>query len=142
MAKLIFIHSKPLHSVTIHLVEQLLKYEDIDPNFRITNFDNYPLYTACEKGHTEIVKLLVNAEFIDVNCEGDPGQSPLGCACRKGYLEIAEILLQNDKIDVKKGRCIRYAKATEEKTPTLNKEVKRRWNAVIKTMEEKKQESS
>lgn len=56
-----------------------------------------PLCKASSNGHVEIVKLLLKQPGIDVNAG-----APLACAARSGQLECVKLLLQAPGIDVNK----------------------------------------
>ena len=51
------------------------------------------LYLACEKGHPEIVRLLVK-KGADMDKTGCGMYTPLYMACQKGHLEIVQVLLE------------------------------------------------
>ena len=52
-----------------------------------------PLYGAVEKGHKEVVELLI-AAGADVNVkDGEWGETPLHLAADKGHKEVAELLI-------------------------------------------------
>ncbi|XP_019860059.1 PREDICTED: transient receptor potential cation channel subfamily A member 1 homolog isoform X2 [Amphimedon queenslandica] len=55
-----------------------------------------PLNIACFKGHTEIVKLLLEhgADFNVTNNKGQ-GRTPLGIACVQGHTEVVKLLLKH-----------------------------------------------
>lgn len=59
-----------------------------------------PLLIASEKGYSEIVKLLLDQEKIDVNVVDSFGEPSLIKASEHGHLEIVKLLLQNNaKVD-------------------------------------------
>ncbi|XP_071136253.1 uncharacterized protein [Mytilus edulis] len=60
------------------------------------------LFTACEEGHTEVVKMLINNK-ADINKSRDTGESPLHIACWNGHTEIVQMLV-NNKADINKCR--------------------------------------
>ena len=51
-----------------------------------------PLNTASDKGHTEIVRLLLQQPNIDLNKKDDWNNSPLGEAIKKNHTEIVQLL--------------------------------------------------
>ena len=61
-----------------------------------------PLLVACLKGHTEIVKALLDINNIEVNKTNKEGETPLLVACLKGHTEIVKALLDINNIDVNK----------------------------------------
>jgi len=56
-----------------------------------------PFFTACQNGHIEIVKLLVNNKRVDINKASFDGTTPLLIASKKGYIEIVQHLLASTK---------------------------------------------
>ena len=58
------------------------------------------LYKASEKGHTEIVKLLLEQEGIDVNTRNKNSTSALLISIKGKYSEISELLLSHKGIIV------------------------------------------
>ena len=57
---------------------------------------NIAVYWACEKGHTEIVKLLLTHPNIDPSVCGGLA---IFCASKNGHLEIVKLLLAHPDID-------------------------------------------
>ena len=49
--------------------------------------------TACKRGHTEIVKLLLARENIDVDAQNKHGQTAFMLACMVGNLGVVKVLL-------------------------------------------------
>ena len=63
-----------------------------------TKNDAKALQSACEKGHSKMVKVLIqkSAEFnIDLNAKDKFGTTIFHQACMDGWSKIAEILIQN-----------------------------------------------
>ena len=58
-----------------------------------TRRDVTALYIACQKGHLELVRLLVE-KGAGVDIEGCNMFTPLYMACQKGHLEIVQVLLE------------------------------------------------
>jgi len=52
-----------------------------------------PLYIACQNGHLEIVRLLLEASAA-INRAPQHGATPLYMACGKGHLDIVRLLLE------------------------------------------------
>jgi len=48
-------------------VQKLLQNSQININWQKFGLERTPFYIACEKGHIEIVKLLLNDKRIDIN---------------------------------------------------------------------------
>ncbi|EGO02939.1 hypothetical protein SERLA73DRAFT_176416 [Serpula lacrymans var. lacrymans S7.3] len=59
-----------------------------------------PLSSAVNKGHVEIVKLVLARDGVDVNSEDNCGRTPLSSAVYKGHMEIIKLLLAIDDVDV------------------------------------------
>lgn len=53
-----------------------------------------PLFVACQNGHGNIVKILLE-NGADINLCKTNGESPLLIACLKGHVEIAQRLLEH-----------------------------------------------
>ena len=68
----------------------------------------HSLLWASEGGHTEIVRMLVGMEGVDVNKEAF-GSTPLCSACENGHLEVVKVLLNAQGIDINKHRPIFFA---------------------------------
>jgi ankyrin repeat protein len=98
----VLLHNDPLPSTwneaeikrrCIAIVELLLKF---GARTDVTGFfGNTPLFKACSKGMTEVVRLLVKSG-CDVEV-GDQrlGVSPLYVSCEKGFAEIVKVLIEN-----------------------------------------------
>ena len=54
-----------------------------------------PLFVASQRGHTEIVKALLENDDIDVNKASSDGATPLLIASQNGHTEIVDALLKN-----------------------------------------------
>ena len=57
-----------------------------------------PLILAAEKGHFEVVKLLIEKERILVNQVDNNGYSALMVATRCGHLEVVKLLIEKEEI--------------------------------------------
>ncbi len=77
----------------------------IDDNIYINNFNhyystsiigNYPLIYACIKGYYEIVSILLNYRYIDVNIKDTNDMVPILYACQYNYSNIVNILLDKN----------------------------------------------
>jgi len=58
--------------------------------------DNFAIKSACDKGHLEIVKLLLQDERVDPSAGGN---SALRWASNYGYIKIVKLLLQDERVD-------------------------------------------
>ena len=58
---------------------------------------NYAIQSASEKGHIEIVKLLLSTDKVDVT---ELNNYAIKSASEKGHVEIVKLLLSTDKVDV------------------------------------------
>lgn len=58
------------------------------------------LHWACDRGCTDIVRLLLDCN-ADVNVSDADGQTPLHYACACGHAEIVQLLLENN-VDARK----------------------------------------
>ena len=68
----------------------LLISNDVDPGCRL----GYPICKAAERGHLEIVKILIESGKVDVHARND---GPLRYAQKHGHLHITEYLLGFNK---------------------------------------------
>jgi ankyrin repeat protein len=112
------------------IVEMLLAWDEIDVNkvskargpaggraraiygYKTGDYRKYgctcgctPLFVACSRGHTEVVRMLLAHDRVDVNqakiaIYGGPGGTPLYTACGYRRAEIVAMLLASDEIDV------------------------------------------
>jgi len=48
-------------------VQELLQNEQININWQDFEYSRTPFYISCQKGHIEIVKLLLNDNRVDIN---------------------------------------------------------------------------
>ena len=72
------------------VISALIAGEDINARNKA---GNTPLHYACERGHTEIVNLLLN-NGADVNARNNGGHTPLHWACWRAYAVAARLLLE------------------------------------------------
>jgi len=56
-----------------------------------------PFYIACEKGQTEIVKVLLNDQRVDKTNVTNSGSTSFYIACQNGHIEVVKLLLLNEK---------------------------------------------
>lgn len=79
-----------------------LKNHLSDVNVNLTNEEDAatPLYLACENGHLDVVKTLLNTKGINVNLANKRDWTPLQVAAYYGYPQIVEQLLTRDDIRI------------------------------------------
>lgn len=71
----------------------------------ITNTDSAdshncsPLFWAAERGHANVVELLLKTGKVNANSKGEYSWTPLHWASAKGYKTIVKLLLENGKVD-------------------------------------------
>ena len=84
----------------------LLNKSEIDVNKAKTTTGKTPIFIATQKGHTQVVQILLNQKEIDVNkvTTDSRGETPLITAIRFWNYDIAELLLGHPSIDVNKKR--------------------------------------
>ena len=70
----------------------------MDPDGK-DNEGKTPLMLAAQRGHLEVVKLLLQTEKVDLDGKDSEGKTPLIWACEKGKLEVVELLLKTGKVD-------------------------------------------
>lgn len=76
----------------IDAVRNLLKTNNVNVNYQNSGRVS-PLYCACQNGHINIVKLLLeNGASIDIEMYG--GFTPLYVACQNGHIDIVKLLLE------------------------------------------------
>jgi len=62
---------------------------------KLQDFGETPFWIACNNGHFEIVKLLLNDEkVIDINKENDYGWTPFYIACQNLHIKIVEYIVK------------------------------------------------
>ncbi|XP_048249888.1 uncharacterized protein LOC124128376 [Haliotis rufescens] len=62
-----------------------------------------PLFVACENGHIDIVRLLIE-KGADVTAAAKDGCTPLHCACKNGHIDIVRLLIEKGA-DVSDAAC-------------------------------------
>jgi ankyrin repeat protein len=60
------------------------------------------LSLAAREGHSEVVKMLLEKDGVDMNKANSRGYTPLSLAARSGHTEIVKLLLEKDGVDVNK----------------------------------------
>ncbi|CAG1970801.1 unnamed protein product [Fusarium graminearum] len=81
------------------LVEELLRHEDVELNFRDAEKGRTPMWCAAEEGHEAIVKLLLERQGVDVESKDTQyGQTPLCVAARFGHREVVRLMLASNRV--------------------------------------------
>ena len=83
----------------VNTVAALLKLDGINPNFRDL-WGNTPLYRACLRGRTPVVRQLLARDDIDLNTVLNSELTPLLTAIESRNMEVINLLLSKDGIDV------------------------------------------
>ena len=74
-----------------HFVEEnVLNYKDSN--------GNTPFIWACQKGYSDIAKLLLSGVGTNLNTSNDNGSTALMFACQNGYIEIVKLFLQHSGV--------------------------------------------
>jgi len=77
----------------------LLSVDGIQVN-KATDEEATPLFIACQKGHSKVVRLLLAVDGIEVNQADEEGWTPLNIACHRNHLKVVEKLLAVEGIQV------------------------------------------
>ena len=80
-------------------VRKLLQNPSINTNWQDAKYWTTPFFIACYYGQTEVVKLLLNDERVDVNKTRNDGWTPFIIACWNGHVEIVKLLVNNSRVD-------------------------------------------
>ena len=70
------------------------------PGPKVSRNGSSALYIACCRGHTDIVRVLLDSQQFDVNLRNRSGYSPLSAACREHHMVIFRLLLNDPHINV------------------------------------------
>ena len=76
-------------------VKLLIGKNGVDIN-KEDDFQETPLYIACENGHLEVVKLLIK-NGADINKADENQATPLYIVCQNGHLGVVKLLLKNNE---------------------------------------------
>ena len=86
---------------------------------------NTPLFWASDKGHSEVVKLLLAAPGIHVNRANKEGNTPLHFASKEGHVEVEKLLLRVPGIDVNRADvALRYGRRRTPLEVAKNDEIR------------------
>ncbi|KAJ3292130.1 hypothetical protein HDU76_007193 [Blyttiomyces sp. JEL0837] len=87
---------------------RLLLDHGANPNLRLDDGAQSPerpgfvaLHRACQLGHLESTKFLLDVGVVDVNIQDDDGNTPLHIATQKGNLGIISLLLSCPRLQIK-----------------------------------------
>ena len=96
------------HNGHFEVVKLLLHHlsgtpQNVHVNFKID--EGYtPLMVACQKKETEIVKLLLDQDDLDINVQDENGDTAFYHACQSLSLECVRLLSQHPSIEIKPPR--------------------------------------
>jgi len=76
-----------------HMVTELLKHPDIDPNLRDDHDENAAFMKACYFESVQCVSLLLNDARVDVNWSTIHGDTGLSIAASCGFTQVVEHIL-------------------------------------------------
>ncbi len=82
------------------LISWLLKYKEIDFNKRYDGSSKTPLDDAIMYNKTEVIKLFLECDRIDVNSDNSSYGTPLCTAIERSDIAVVKLLLECDRIDV------------------------------------------
>ena len=82
-------------------VQWLIEKENVDKNKKVEKNDlnkkfhvnDTPIHIAAANSHLQIVKYLVEKQYVDVNIKGYEDKTPLHYACQSDHLQIVEYLI-------------------------------------------------
>ena len=77
----------------LEVTDALLKEDVSKMTDEVGNWSVAPIYIACEYGHLELVRLLVEKGVL-MNRPRNNGATPLSIACEYGHLEIVRLLAE------------------------------------------------
>ncbi|CEL11625.1 hypothetical protein ASPCAL14725 [Aspergillus calidoustus] len=82
-------------------IAKVLLRQGADVDSKDTEYGRTPLSWAAERGHEEIVKLLIQTGEVDVDSKDtEYGQTPLSWAAQRGHKEVVKLLIQTGEVDV------------------------------------------
>ena len=91
-----------VQAVYCNEIDTIKKYlsEDINPNESISSTGVTPLLIATYKGHSDIIKLLLERSDIQINVQENSGVTALINAANNGHADIVKLLLAHPDIQV------------------------------------------
>lgn len=78
-----------------------------------------PLFLACERGNTPIVKLLLKRDDIDVNCLDNELLTPFHVAFLKDHREVSHLLWKSPKVNFNIPFCVACSRGDAKLVRTL-----------------------
>ena len=87
-------------SGNVDIVRHFVIDKHCDVNAKERQNGYTPLHYACEKGHSEIVKILTNHPQCNIEAEGISDDRPLHKACESGNVDIVRHLVTDKHCDV------------------------------------------
>lgn len=55
---------------------------------------------AASSGHEDLVKLLIETDGVDVDPQGEDGNTPLSLAASRGHEGVVKLLLNSGRVDI------------------------------------------
>lgn len=77
-----------------------------------------PLNFAAARGHTDMVRLLLETGKVEINVNPEDGQPPLAAAAVKGYKAIFDMLISHPDIDIEVVLSCDYTKKNMDEIPS------------------------
>jgi len=84
----------------LELVRSLCEDPAVDVNWADEEYHRTPLYRASGHGQTDVVRLLLHLDRMDVNNSNQEGGTPLFIACQEGHAAIISLLINDPRVDV------------------------------------------
>jgi ankyrin repeat domain-containing protein 50 len=80
------------------IVSLLLAINQLDPDYRDSKYNLTPLSWAIAKGHIDVVKVLLEAEGVNLDSLNRIRRTPLSHVIENGHVEIVKLLLEISKV--------------------------------------------
>jgi ankyrin repeat protein len=92
----------------------LLEHPNLNINAPRASDQTTPLYMAADKGHDNIVRMLLARPDLNINQGSmDTDFTALFAAADNGRERVVAMLLEHPSIDVNKPRCMKFQSDTE-----------------------------